>query len=236
MPKHYIISASNVAKFLGIGFSKVDRRQHIKPCYSSKNLPGLTPAEAYMDWKRKAPTLKIQNEQANKAKQQEEQDIDLFESDEQVQVTKRNEDHYLKKLNLDTENEYYVYGLIDGMIDDKYLFELKRCAAKYKKTIGPWNQVQLETLMYLTDLKESILLKKDKSVDFDDEPNKIKYNRDNTYWNNLMRRFERTLVDLGFEEKLSDKHVQKRLNRFGLLGNNVKVKRWTQRRNEILSH
>lgn len=197
MTKQYAISASNLAKFLGIGFANKDRTIYVKECMANS---GMSPIDSYMNYLNTRDIPTIQNDTARKAKNEEDDDINIFESLNSVKVSSRNEKIYVKKLDLNTEHEYYLFGSVDGIIDDEILFELKRCSSKYKGSMGAWNKPQLECLMYLTGLTQSILHKIDREKDLDDEPNSIKYNHDENYWTTLMNKFTSNLEKFKFEK------------------------------------
>lgn len=194
--KQYLISASNLAKFLGFGYSVKDKTTYLKEGLPCK---GMTGVDAYMHYLNTRPIPVIVNREANYCKGMEKDDIVLYEDSYNVKVTNRNEKLYLRKLDVNTKHEYYIFGSIDGLIEDT-IFEMKRCAKRAKATNHHWNKIQLECLMFLTGFEKSILCKQNKYLEIDPNPTIHEYNHSPKYWNFLLMKFKGQLIKFDYEK------------------------------------
>ena len=216
--KQYLISASNLAKFLGFGYSVKDKKVYLKEGLPCKGMNGV---DAYMHYLNTRPIPIITNKEARDCKRLENDDIDLYETKFNATVTDRNEKLYLRKIDLNTEHEYYLYGSVDGLLKDS-IFEMKRCTSRAKDTNHPWNKIQLECLMFLTGLEKAILCKQDKSLQVDPNPTIHNYDHDAKYWNFLLMKFKGQLIKFDYEKpekvfRLKDEIPKHLLRRFEVM-------------------
>lgn len=193
----YAISASNLAKFIKIGYTSPHlkvQKSYVKECYGG--------IDKYMNYITVRNMPDIVNERAREAKEAEEKDTKEFEKIHNVKVTDRNTKLYRTKLFSIENNNYYLFGRIDGIAEidnNKTLIEIKRCLRKY---IGlkPWGKVQIECLMKLTGLNKSIVFQTALEVKMNKT---LYYNHDEHYWTKLINMMKKRLVELNFETNIN---------------------------------
>jgi hypothetical protein len=133
------------------------------------------------------PSLKIiENEFKNDVRMErgikaETKDLDNYEKETISKISERNNKTYKKKLaeiKINNEKvEIWVYGKVDGVLDESTIVETKNRMNKLFMYIPEYEKVQLETYLWLTDKKKAIHIE-----NYNNKHNEIRYEQDINFW------------------------------------------------------
>jgi len=114
----------------------------------------------------------------------ENNNLDHIQKKRNIVIGSRNTKMYEKVLYTSPDNVYelVVRGKMDG-ITDEYIVETKNRTKRLFNSIPDYELVQLETYMFLSDMKNAIHIEH-----YDDDSNEVKYNHDEVFWQDCINK------------------------------------------------
>jgi len=97
-------------------------------------------------------------------------------------ITNRNSRMYTKELYRNDKYALIIRGKVDGLSDNK-IIETKNRTNRLFKVLRPYEQVQLEAYMFLTEIENAIL-----TEHYNDESHELYYSHDQQFWGECMEK------------------------------------------------
>ena len=110
----------------------------------------------------------------------ENSNLDVIQKKKNITVGQRNSQMYTKELHRTDKYTIVIRGKVDG-VSDGIIVESKNRTSRLFNELRQYEQVQLESYMFLTDMKEALLIEH-----YNDTSNEIPYTHDNEFWSSCV--------------------------------------------------